>query len=152
MRDKTMSKIDEEIEVESSDLEPMEESDSRNQDVVVHSQDDSTREEHKEDDYEYARASMRNVLADAQKAIGNIVEELEEGVTPRHYEVLSSLVKNTSEMSKDLLELHKQKDELEGKEQKQQNAHAIQNNYYDGGDKRTTQEIIDELKDEQDEK
>ena len=158
MREKTMKHIDATLGVDSTDLEsppPVEEetlpatSSSEN---VVAIQDNKSREEHQNEDYHYARNTMKNLISDGQKIVGELMEEItEEGSnpTPRHFEVASTLMKNVSEISKDLVNLQKEMNEVEkGSSQSAETINNVQNNY----NIRTTKEIIEEMKEEENSK
>lgn len=153
MKYETFQKIDEELNIDSSDIEnnyverenmPA----TASSENVVAVQDNKSREEHKNEDYQYARNTMKNLMQDGQKAVSSLMEEIQEegGNTPRHYEVASTLMKNVSEVSKDLIDLQKQMNEIEKNDASQvaENITNVQNNYY-----KTTQEILDEMKEEE---
>jgi hypothetical protein len=101
--------------------------------------------EDQQNDYVYARNTMRNLIKDGQHIVNNLVEEIQDHeAKPRHFEVASSLMKNISEISKDLINLHSQINDIENKsnnsENKNQNINFQNNTYYS-----TTKEIIDNL-------
>jgi hypothetical protein len=68
-----------------------------------------------QDDYEYSRATYRNLVDKSNEAIGSMLELAMQSEHPRAFEVLSNMLKNTSDMTDKLLELQKKRKELEQK-------------------------------------
>ena len=59
------------------------------------------------DDYVYVRESLHNTLAQAQEALKGMTEFLNQSPSPRAFEVISGLIKTTSDVAKDLMEHQK---------------------------------------------
>lgn len=68
------------------------------------------------DDAAHARENIRGLISKGTVAIDELSKVAKESEHPRAYEVLSTLLKNVSEMNKDLLNIQKIKKELEGTE------------------------------------
>ena len=67
-------------------------------------------------DYEYARGNMLNVIEKGREALDGILDLAQRSQQPRSYEVVSDLIRTLSQTNKDLLELAKQKKDLEAAE------------------------------------
>ena len=63
-------------------------------------------------DAEFARNNMRELISNGNKALTDLASVANQSESPRAYEVLATMMKNLSEMNKDLLELQKRKREL----------------------------------------
>lgn len=81
-----------------------------------------------QDDYEYSRATYRNLVDKSNEAIGSMLELAMQSEHPRAFEVLSTMLKNTSDMTDKLLELQKKKKELEQKKDQQSEGPTKTNN------------------------
>lgn len=66
------------------------------------------------DDFQYARGNMVNILEKGNEALSDMLEFAQRSQHPRGYEVVATLIKTLAETNKDLLELSKKKQELEG--------------------------------------
>jgi hypothetical protein len=73
-------------------------------------------QESSSDDAAHARENIRGLISRGTVAIDELSKVAKESEHPRAYEVLSTLLKNVSEMNKDLLNIQKMKKELEGTE------------------------------------
>ena len=65
-----------------------------------------------EADTAYARENIRNLIDTGSKAMTDLASVANQSESPRAYEVLATMMKNLSEMNKDLLALQKAKKEL----------------------------------------
>ena len=65
-----------------------------------------------EADTSYARENIRNLIDTGSKAMTDLASVANQSESPRAYEVLATMMKNLSEMNKDLLALQKAKREL----------------------------------------
>lgn len=100
------------------DIEPLETSDfpietSSNQPAIIN--DDV------QDDTNYARQNIKDLIEKGNNAIDNLLKVAIESEHPRAYEVASGLIKNLSDLNKDLLELQKRKKDLQPKQADQSN-------------------------------
>jgi len=68
-----------------------------------------------EDDYEYARKNLRTLIDNGKEVMENLTFLAKEGESPRAYEVVGQLIKTLADTNKDLLNLAKQKKELQHK-------------------------------------
>ena len=67
-----------------------------------------------EDDAEYARQNLRNLIDKGSIAADHIVEIAKQSEHPRAFEVAANMMKNLADMNKDLLEIQKRKKDLTG--------------------------------------
>ena len=65
-----------------------------------------------EDDSEFARKNIRELIAKGNTAIDELLVVAKATDHPRAYEVVSGLIKNISDLNKDLLEIHRKKKDL----------------------------------------
>lgn len=63
-------------------------------------------------DFEYARGNIINILEKGNEALDGIMDVAQRSQSARAYEVVAGLLKNMSDMNKDLLELQKKKKDL----------------------------------------
>lgn len=68
-----------------------------------------------EDDTEFARQNIRNMIQKGNDAMENLIHIAKETEHPRAYEVVAGLLKTLADANKDLLELQKRKKDLEPK-------------------------------------
>lgn len=68
------------------------------------------------DDAEYARQNLRNLIEKGNDAVDNIIEIAKQSEHPRAFEVVAGLLKNLADMNKDLMEIQKRKKDLSPKE------------------------------------
>jgi hypothetical protein len=67
-----------------------------------------------EDDFEFARGHMINVIEKGQEALSDMLQVAGMSQHPRAYEVIATLMKTMADANKDLLELQKRKKDLTG--------------------------------------
>jgi hypothetical protein len=67
-----------------------------------------------ETDTEYARNNIKNLIDKGSNAINELAVVARDSQHPRAYEVMAGMLKNLSDMNKDLLEIQKRKQELTG--------------------------------------
>jgi len=65
-----------------------------------------------DDDAEFARKNIRELISKGNTAMDNILQVAKESEQPRAYEVAATLIKNLSDLNKDLLDLQKKKRDL----------------------------------------
>ena len=65
-----------------------------------------------ETDTNYARENIRTLIDTGNKALNDLAYVANQSESPRAYEVLANMMKNLTEMNKDLLQLQKTKREL----------------------------------------
>ena len=100
-----MKKINEKLS-ELFDVEPIK-LESPKQDVVVVSDTNPV-----ESDAEFARKNIRNLIDKGSNAIDDLLQVAKHSESPRAYEVAANLIKNLSDLNKDLLEVQKRKKDL----------------------------------------
>jgi hypothetical protein len=65
-----------------------------------------------EDDANFARSNIRDLIAKGNTAMDQLLAVAKESEHPRAYEVAAGLIKNLADMNKDLLELQKKRKDL----------------------------------------
>ena len=71
-----------------------------------------------EDDAEFARTNIRDLISKGNTAIDNLLQVATASEHPRAYEVAANLIKNLSDLNKDLMEIQKRKKDLVPQEHK----------------------------------
>jgi hypothetical protein len=89
------------------DIEPVEETTPVQTMPVVVETSDAV-----ETDANYARENIRTLIDTGNKALTDLAYVANQSESPRAYEVLANMMKNLTEMNKDLLQLQKTKREL----------------------------------------
>jgi hypothetical protein len=82
-----------------------------------------------DDDYEFARRNLRDILEKGSTALDRMIEVADMSQNPRSYEVVSTLINSLSSSNKDLLELTEKKKKIEKTEQKTE---TVNNNLFIG--------------------
>lgn len=115
--------------------------------VVVEQSPDET----VQDDFDYARDNMRQLIHKGQVALDGILTIASGSEHPRAYEVAATLMKTMAETNKDLLELQKTKKVLQKEDPKEpqqlEGPQTVTNNLFVG----STAELQKMLRDKQDE-
>ena len=93
--------------------------------IVIQQTDDQV-----ENDFEYARRNMYDIIGQGQEAIARLMDIADQSQHPRAYEVVANLIKTMAETNKDLLDLTKKKRELQPKEE--QTKQQVTNNLFVG--------------------
>ena len=65
-----------------------------------------------EDDADFARTNIRDLISKGNTAIDNLLQVATASEHPRAYEVAANLIKNLSDLNKDLMEIQKRKKDL----------------------------------------
>jgi hypothetical protein len=68
-----------------------------------------------EDDAEFARQNLRNLIEKGNEAADHIIAVAKQSDHPRAFEVVAGMLKNLADMNKDLLEVQKRKQDLQPK-------------------------------------
>ena len=84
----------------------------------------------KNDDYEYARRNLYDVIEKGNNALEDIMDVAKQSESPRAYEVVTNLIKTMVDANKDLLQLAKTRKELEAREPEK--AQVTNNNFFVG--------------------
>lgn len=69
-----------------------------------------------EEDTEFARNNIKNLIAKGTTAMDNILQIAAASEHPRAFEVAAGLIKNLADMNKDLLDIQKKKKDLSPQE------------------------------------
>jgi len=82
-------------------------------------------------DYDYSRETYYELIERGKDALENMIDVARESEHPRAYEVLSTLIKNVSDVNDKLMDLNKKRKDLEKKEEAKQ-VENQQNNFFLG--------------------
>jgi len=85
--------------------------------------------ESRDNDFEYARGNLYNIIERGTDALEGILELAQQSQHPRSYEVAAQLVRTLADTNKDLLELQKRHKELTGEDKSPK---TINNNLFVG--------------------
>jgi hypothetical protein len=102
-----MKKINEKLS-EALDIEPIELTPTE----VVEVTPVSSLDNQIDDDADFARKNIRELISKGNTAMDNILHVAKESEAPRAYEVAATLIKNLADLNKDLLDLQKKKRDL----------------------------------------
>lgn len=102
------------------------------------------------DDYEYTRTVLRGLIERGTSALEGSLMLARESEHPRAFEVTSTLMKNISDMSKDLMGLHKFLDESGAVDKKSPTTqNNVQHNYYGSvPEEKGVDDLLDDLEDD----
>ena len=67
-----------------------------------------------ENDYDHARENLRKLLTDGQTALQTALSVAQQSEHPRAIEVVGNLMKQLADINQQLLDLHQQKQKLDG--------------------------------------
>lgn len=87
----------------------------------------SSGDEQVENDFEYARKNMYDIIEQGHEAIAKLMEIADQSQHPRAYEVVANLIKTMADTNKDLLNLTKAKRELVKKDESTQQQQVTNN-------------------------
>ena len=71
------------------------------------------------DDADFARKNIRDLIDNGNSALNGLLNVAKDSQQPRAYEVAATLIKNLSELNKDLMEIEKRRQDLTGESTKQ---------------------------------
>lgn len=104
-----------------------------------------------QEDYEYARSNLYGLIGKSNAALELTLKIALMSEHPRALEVAANLIKTSSDISKELMGIHKQlNDSNKGGGGSEPSGKYVQNNFY-GESKETTERIIDDLPDDEEE-
>ena len=98
------------------------------------------------DDYEFSRETYRNLVSKSNEAIEQMLNLAMQSEHPRAFEVLSNMLKNTSDMTDKLMALQKAKKEIQKKEEAADKPALTQNNLFLGSTTDLQKHLIAQLK------
>jgi len=79
-------------------------------------------------DYNTARGNLHVLLTQGQDALMNALEVAKQSEHPRAFEVVGNLVKQLADVNQQLLDLHKQKDQIENPKGSKNDKQVTNNN------------------------
>ena len=101
------------------------------------------------DDYEFSRETYRNLVTKSNDAIEQMMNLAMQSEHPRAFEVLSNMLKNTSDMTDKLMELQKKRKAMTDKDEADGPTAPpalTQNNIFMGSTTDLQKHLIDQLK------
>jgi hypothetical protein len=101
--------------------------------------------DHIQDDYEFSRETYRNLVNKSNEAIEQMLNLAMQSEHPRAFEVLSNMLKNTSDMTDKLMALQKAKKDIQKKQESEKPA-LTQNNLFLGSTTDLQKHLIEQLK------
>ena len=101
--------------------------------------------DHVQDDYEFSRETYRNLVSKSNEAIEQMLSLAMQSEHPRAFEVLSNMLKNTSDMTDKLMALQKAKKDIQKKQESEKPA-LTQNNLFLGSTTDLQKHLIEQLK------
>jgi hypothetical protein len=113
--------------------------DEENQEVLPPEEKEDDRYE---DDYEYARRNLRELIDSSLGEIHSILDIARKSESPRAFEVASNLIRTLAETNKDLMVLAKNNKDLKVNEKKSDEGKTVNNNLFVG----STKELLDHYK------
>lgn len=116
------------------DLEPLEK--NANLPAVI----EEDKHDHTDDDYEYARNNIREIIDSGKKTLEDISDVAHQSEQARDYEVTTQLIKALVDANKDLLELAEKRAKMKPRQAEQQN--VTNNNLFVG----SPTELLDMIK------
>jgi len=93
-------------------------------------------------DADFARKNIRELIEKGNLAVDGILNVAKESEQPRAYEVVATLIKNLSDLNKDLMEIQKRKNDLIPQENKNSNSLNVDKAVFVG----STTELVKFLK------
>ena len=88
-----------------------------------------------EDDYEYARGNLRNIIDNGGNVLQNLINIAQVSEHPRAFEVVSQLMKTMIDANKDLISLQKQVKDIKEDKSKQPARQNVTNAMFVGNTK-----------------
>lgn len=98
------------------------------------------------DDYEFSRETYRNLVTKSNEAIEQMLNLAMSSEHPRAFEVLSNMLKNTSDMTDKLMTLQKAKKEIQGQKESDSKSTLTQNNLFLGSTTDLQKHLITQIK------
>lgn len=99
-----------------------------------------------ENDYAYARENFYNVIEKGATALEEILEVAKESEHPRAYEVVATIMKTIVDANKDLVDIGKQKKEIEEKANTSHEEKKTINNNMFVGSTAELQQLLKEMR------
>jgi hypothetical protein len=96
-----------------------------------------------EDDFDQACQTLKNLISKGEQALDGMMDVARQSDHPRAYEVTGQLIKTVADTAKDLLALQKAKKDIQGPEERPQQAIGTQNNIVFAG---STTDLIKALR------
>lgn len=130
-------------------MNPLQEADSEDRKNVlptVYKEDRNTSSEQEtDDDLKYVRKNLYDLIEKGHGAIDELLNIADQSQHPRSYEVLSGLVKTMVETNKELVNLHHEKQKLQGKPEQPVSSKTVNNNLFVG----STSDLLKIIKDDE---
>ncbi len=101
-----------------------------------------------QDDYEFSRETYRSLVNKSNEAIEQMLSLAMQSEHPRAFEVLSNMLKNTSDMTDKLMALQKAKKDMAKKEETDAKPALTQNNLFLGSTTDLQKHLIQKLKEQ----
>jgi hypothetical protein len=101
---------------------------------VITVNDDRKVDQKLQDDFESSRQRLNSLLFQGEDALQHALEIAKTSENPRAFEVVSNMIKQLADINNQLLQLHKQRSDLENKNggSKEGGPHTVNNNMFVG--------------------
>jgi hypothetical protein len=102
---------------------------------VITVNDDRKVDQKLEDDFEQSRQRLNSLLFQGEDALQHALEIAKTSENPRAFEVVSNMIKQLADINNQLLQLHKQRSDLENKNgggKQESGPHTVNNNMFVG--------------------
>lgn len=84
--------------------------------VLLSQTKDEARKDHQDDDYEFVRENLRNLIEKGSKALDGVLDLATASDHPRVYEVVGQMIRNLGETNRDIIELQKDMKKIKDEE------------------------------------
>jgi len=115
-----MSKIDDKLS-EILNIEP-----SKNQEIIIEPINDA------QSDYDLSRSTIRSLVKKGEEALDDLLFVAKQSESPRAYEVVANMIKNISDVTKELVELQIRMKSLDEDKSKSTGGVTVQNAVFVG--------------------
>jgi hypothetical protein len=132
-----MSKVDDKLS-EILNIEP-----SKNQEIIVEPINDT------QSDYDLSRSTIRSLVKKGEEALDDLLFVAKQSESPRAYEVVANMIKNISDVTKELVELQIRMKSLEEEKNRSSGGVTVQNAVFVGSTAEL-QKLLRKSREEQD--
>jgi len=115
-----MSKVDDKLS-EILNIEP-----SKNQEIIIEPINDA------QSDYDLSRSTIRSLVKKGEEALDDLLFVAKQSESPRAYEVVANMIKNISDVTKELVELQIRMKSLDEDKSKSTGGVTVQNAVFVG--------------------
>lgn len=115
-----MSRVDDKLS-EILNIEP-----SKNQEIIIEPINDA------QSDYDLSRSTIRNLVKKGEEALDELLFVAKQSESPRAYEVVAGMIKNISDVTRELIDLQKKMKDMNQESSKSSAGVTVQNAVFVG--------------------